>query len=144
MAKTVSNTTRRYPWFSSKSAKSSQLRKRKFSLSRRFELPAELLGGSLTLNHRRCGKPSCWCTDGQGHPHWVLTYSVLGEKVTLGVPHQLVDELEPLLARGKAYQEALTEIRAANAQLLHLWLKEQRKKKTSRPRRAKKRQRKRC
>ena len=78
------------------------------------------------MNHRRCGNPGCRCAAGEGHPQWVLTYSVDGKKATVGIPHELATELEPLLAQGQKYQQALAEIRAANAQLLHLWLKEQR------------------
>ncbi|MGO9272081.1 MAG: DUF6788 family protein [Terriglobia bacterium] len=55
-----------------KGAQASRLRQRKFELIRRFHLPDDLLPGSLSLSHLLCGKPTCHCAEGQGHPVWSL------------------------------------------------------------------------
>src|SRR2546425_2237921 len=51
-----------------------RLRQRKFALIRQFRLPDNLLPGSLSLTHTHCGKPTCHCAQGEGHPVWSLTF----------------------------------------------------------------------
>jgi len=58
-----------------KGPQASRLRQRKFELLRRFQLPDELLPASLSLSNTRCGKPTCPCASGPGHPAWSLTVS---------------------------------------------------------------------
>jgi hypothetical protein len=58
-----------------------RLRQRKRQLLSRLKVPPDALPGSLALTHRRCGKPSCHCADGQGHPLWSLTFMVQGKKL---------------------------------------------------------------
>jgi len=41
---------------------------------RQFQFPEDLLPGSLSLTHRRCGKPTCHCASGEGHPIWLLGF----------------------------------------------------------------------
>jgi hypothetical protein len=50
------------------------LRKRKFILTKRYGIPEDLLPGSLSLTHSRCGRKSCHCAKEQGHPVWLLTF----------------------------------------------------------------------
>ena len=112
--------------YAAKGAEASKLRQRKYSLSRRFEIPHDLLGGSLNQVARRCGKPTCRCASGEGHPMWTLTYSVDGERHVEFIPEELLLQVAPLTERGRAYRDAITEILAVNAQLLTLWRKQQR------------------
>jgi hypothetical protein len=42
-----------------KGPEAAPLRRRKFTRLRRFSFPEDLLPGSLSLTHRRCGKPTC-------------------------------------------------------------------------------------
>ena len=129
MAKSDGKRTYRRRVFSAKGIEASQLRRRRGVLSRRFGLPDDILGGSLVLSHRRCGKPSCWCADDDGHPQWTLTYSVEGSKRVESIPADLVDQLMPFVNEGKTYRDAVAEIRSINAQLLRLWRLEEREKK---------------
>jgi hypothetical protein len=103
----------------------SRLRQRKFQLLRRFQLPDELLPGSLSLSHTRCGKPTCHCASGQGHPAWSLTFMVQGKKRVERIPKEWVDEVRRRVEAGREFQEALKEVLAANAELLVLWRKQQ-------------------
>lgn len=137
MAKSDGKRTGRTGFFAAKGVQASQLRRRKYALARRLGLPADMLGGSLVLSDRRCGKPSCHCADGDGHPHWTLTYSVDGVKRVENVPADLVHQLMPFVEAGQTYRKAVAELRAINAQLLRLWRLEQRKKraKNKNPRR---------
>ena len=97
-----------------------RLRQRKFALMRRFQIPDDLLPGSLSLQYNRCGRPTCHCATGVGHPKWSLTYMAGGKKHVQYIPPHLVEEVRRAVEAGRAYQEAVREVLAANAQLLGL------------------------
>lgn len=106
----------------------SRLRQRKFELIRRFHIPDDLLPGSLSLSHLRCGKPTCHCAAGEGHPVWSLTFMVRGKKRVQHIPKGWVDEVRRRVEAGREFQDAVREVLAANAQLLVL-ARQQRKRK---------------
>jgi hypothetical protein len=98
-------------------------------LARQFGIPDHLLGGSLNAVRRKCGRPSCHCASGEGHSMWTLTYSVDGQKHVEFIPDAILPWISSLFEEGRAYRDAVNEIRAINAQLVTLWRKEQRQKK---------------
>jgi hypothetical protein len=104
-----------------------RLRQRKFQLLGRLQLPEDGLPGSLSLTHLRCGKPTCHCSQGQGHPVWSLTFMVKGKKRVQHIPKEWVQEVERRVAAGRQFQEAVREVLAANAQLLVLARKQEKK-----------------
>jgi hypothetical protein len=104
--------------FSAKGATASQLRCRKYELVRRFGLPENLLGGSLSKTHRRCGKANCHCAAGRGHPLWSVTSSHRGKRRVERVPRAWVEQLEQVALATQAYMEALREVMAINIELL--------------------------
>jgi len=110
---------------SPKGPRASRLRQRKFELLRRFQLPADLLPDSLSVSHTRCGKPTCHCASGPGHPAWSLTFMVQGKKRVERIPKEWVDEVRRRVEAGREFQDALKEVLAANAELLVLWRKQQ-------------------
>lgn len=115
-----------------KSAEASRLRQRKHQLAQRFHIPDHLLPGSLSEVHTRCGKPTCHCATGEGHPAWTLTFMMDGKKRVERIPREWVDEVRERVQAGRQFQEAVREVLAANAQLLTLerrQLREQRKRK---------------
>jgi hypothetical protein len=103
-----------------RSPQASRLRQRKFELVRRFHIPEDLLPGSLSLSHLRCGKPTCHCAQDQGHPVWSLTFMVQGKKHVQHIPKPWVDEVRKRVQAGREFQDAVREVLAANAQLLGL------------------------
>jgi len=104
-----------------KGLQAARLRQRKFALSRRFQIPTELLPGSLAQTARRCGKPTCHCATGAGHPIWYLTFMVAGAKRVERIPEAWVEEVRRRVEAGREFTQALAEVMAANAQLLALW-----------------------
>jgi len=107
-----------------------RLRQRRGALLRQLRRPAELttmLPGSLSLSHFRCGKPNCHCTQGEGHPAWSLTFMVQGTKRVLHVPADWVADIRQRVDAGRAFQDAVREVLAANAQLLMLARKQRRR-----------------
>ena len=116
-------------WYDAKGDSAARLRQRKYHLLRRLHLPADALPGSLALTHSRCGKPSCWCAAGEGHPSWSLTFMVDGKKRVERIPQEWVEQIRPLVEQGRAFKDAMAEVFAANAQLLALWRRQSMKKK---------------
>jgi len=99
----------------------SRLRQRKFALVQRFHLPDDLLPGSLSFSHLRCGKPTCHCAkDKLGHPVWSLTFMVHGQKHVQHIPKDWVEEVRRRVQAGREFQDAVREVLATNAQLLVL------------------------
>ena len=121
--------TCRMKWFKAKGPQAARLRHRKHELVRRYGIPEDSVGGSLALTHRRCGKPTCHCATGKGHPMWSLTFMVDGKKRVERIPDDWVEEIRPLVEQGREVKSAVGEVLAANAQLLALWRKQTTKKK---------------
>jgi hypothetical protein len=107
-----------------KGTEAALLRKCKFALLEALRLPPEALPGSLALTHRRCGKQSCHCAQGQGHPVWTLTFMLDGKKRVERIPEEWVEWVRGRVEEGRRFKEDAAQILAANAQLLVLWRKE--------------------
>ncbi len=107
-----------------KGAPAARLRQRKFALVRRFQLSGEfieaLLPGSLSETRRRCGKRTCHCAEGTGHPSWYLTFMVEGKKRVERIPAAWVEDVRRRVDAGREFKQAVAEVLAANAQLLVL------------------------
>ena len=108
------------PPLSPKGPLATSLRRRTQHLLDRVELPPTGLPGSLALSHSRCGKPSCHCADGQGHPVWSLTFMLDGQKHVERIPPDWVDSVRLQVEQARQFKEAVAEIFTANAQLLAL------------------------
>ena len=105
-----------------KGPQAARLRQRKLELLRRFPIPPDLLPGSLSLTHRRCGQPTCHCAkDKMGHPVSSLTFMAGGKKRVEHIPNEWVEEVQRLVEAGREFKQAVAEVFAANAQLLALW-----------------------
>src|SRR5712691_542276 len=97
-----------------------RLRRRARRLIARFRVPDDALPGSLSLSHRRCGKPSCHCADGDGHPLWTLTFMAGGKKRVETIPADWLDAIRPRVEAGRGFKEAAAELLLINAELLVL------------------------
>jgi len=107
-----------------KGTQAARLRQRKFTLLQRYRIPAvvvaDLLPGSLTQSERRCGKPTCHCATGAGHPSWYLAFMVEGTQRVVHIPAAWAADVQRRVAAGRAFKQAMAEVLAANAQLLGL------------------------
>jgi hypothetical protein len=110
-----------------KGFEAAKLRQRKFELLRRLKLPAEALPGSLALTHRRCGKSTCHCAQGKGHPVWLLSFRAQGKTHVEWIPVEWAEEVRARVEAGRAFKEAAHEVLVANAKLLALERKQRRK-----------------
>jgi hypothetical protein len=98
----------------------SRLRQRKFELLRHFAIPPDLLPGALTQSYTRCGNPHCHCASDKGHEAWTLTFMVKGKRHVERIPREWVQDVRRRVEAGRAFQDAVREVLAANAQLLVL------------------------
>lgn len=110
----------------------SRLRRRARRLLARFRLPPDALPGSLALSRRRCGKPSCHCADGDGHPLWTLTFMADGKKRVETIPADWADTIRPRVEAGRHFKQAAAELLLVNAELLVL-ARQQRPRRSRRP-----------
>ncbi len=117
---------------SPRGADASRLRRRARRLMARFQVPDDGLPGSLALSHRRCGKPSCHCASGDGHPLWTLTFMAGGKKRVETIPADWLDTIRPRVQAGRRFKEAAAELLLLNAELLVL-ARNQRPRPTRRP-----------
>ena len=101
-----------------KGPEAARLRQKKYELLRKFGFPEDLLPGSLVLTHRRCGKPTCHCASGEGHPIWFLGFMAHGKHRVERIPKDWVDDVRRRVDAGRAFQDALREVLTANAELL--------------------------
>ena len=124
MAKSARNKSIRNEFYGAKGQTSSRLRRRKYALTRRFNLTEHLLGGSLNLVHLKCGQSTFHCASNEGHPMWTLTYSVEGKRRVEFIPDKLVECIQPLVNEGKSFRNAVYELMNINAQLLTLYRKQ--------------------
>lgn len=111
----------------------SRIRRRTRLLLSRFHLPDDALPGSLALSHRRCGKPSCHCADGDGHPLWTLTFMAGGKKRVESIPADWINAVRPRVEAGRRFKETAAELLLLNAELLVL-ARNQRSRRAAAPR----------
>jgi hypothetical protein len=95
-------------------------RKRKFDQISRFHIPDDLLPGSFVRTVVKCGKPTCHCATGEGHPHWTLTFMSDGKRRVIHIPAAIVDDVRRRVEAGRIFQDAVRDVLTANAELLAL------------------------
>jgi hypothetical protein len=105
-----------------KGPQAARLRQRKFRALQRFSLPEDLLPGTLTQTHTRCGKPSCHCAgpDDPGHSAWTLTFMSDGKRRVERIPKEWVELVTQRVRDGREFQDAVREVLTANAELFVL------------------------
>ena len=104
-----------------KGKEAASLRQRKFGALSALTIPEDALPGSLSRNFRRCGKPTCHCAKGEGHPIWQLTFMLDGKKRVERIPEDWVADVQRRVDAGRQFKDAVNEVFTANARLLVLW-----------------------
>lgn len=114
-------------WKEPRTPRASRLRQRKFEVIRHLPQLVDQLPGTLTLSYTRCGKSTCRCARGEGHPAWSLTYMLHGERHSDRIPAEWAEEVQRRVCAGREFQDAVREVLAANAQLLQLARQQEKK-----------------
>jgi uncharacterized protein YjiS (DUF1127 family) len=79
-----------------------------------------LLPGSLYTLRRRCGKPTCHCSDGELHASIVLSYRGQGRPRNISPPPESLAEVRQLTDAYRRFRQARTQLRRLQKQLLSL------------------------
>ena len=103
------------------SGEAARLRQRKFTRLRQFPFPEYLSPGSLPLTHRRCGKPTCYCASGEGHPIRFLTFMPQGKHRVERIPDQWVDDVRRRVHAGRAFLLSYPGIKLGGPRHSHLF-----------------------
>jgi hypothetical protein len=91
----------------------------------------EVLRGSVIVRSLRCGKPSCHCAEGEGHPATYLSVTLAGGRTEqISLPAALVPVAERGVAHYHAWWAAIEQLSAINRDLIR-----QRRQQPSRPHR---------
>jgi len=107
-----------------KGPEAARWRQRKFACSATL-YPKIYCQAASHPTHRRCGKPTCHCASGEGHPIWFLTFMSVGKRRVERVPKEWVDDVRQRVEAGRRFQDALREFLTADAELLVLLRKQQ-------------------
>jgi hypothetical protein len=79
-----------------------------------------LLPGSLYTLRRRCGKPTCHCTQGELHASTVLSYRGQGRPQNITPPAEKLAEVRKLTDAYRRFRQARTQLLRLQKQLLSL------------------------
>ena len=91
----------------------------------------EVLRGSVLVRSLRCGKPSCHCAEGEGHPATYLSVTLAGGRTEqISLPAALIPVAERGVAHYHAWWAAIEQLSAINRDLIR-----QRRQQPSRPHR---------
>jgi len=81
----------------------------------------EVLRGSFLQREIRCGKPTCRCAKGAGHPILYLTVTFPGGRTQqVTVPRDLARTVQLWIRNYRRWWEAIEEVSAINRRLLQL------------------------
>jgi uncharacterized protein DUF6788 len=103
-----------------KGPQAARWRQRTFHTLERFDIPGDILPGSLTMSPTRCGNPTCHCARGSGHEAWILTFASEGKHRVERIPREWVEDVRQRVEAGREFQKAVREVMTANAELLIL------------------------
>ena len=78
-----------------------------------------MIKGSVVVQRRRCGAPTCRCSDGeQLHESTVLTYSINGRGKTLMLAPDQIEAARTAVARYRGAQAKLDEQASAGLEAM--------------------------
>lgn len=81
----------------------------------------EVLRGSCLQREIRCGKPTCRCAKGPGHPIVYVTVTFPGGRTQqVTVPHNLARTVRLWIGNYRRWWQAIEEVSAINRRLLQL------------------------
>jgi hypothetical protein len=85
--------------------------------------PPRLVRGSLVTLRRKCGKPSCRCSDGeQLHENPALSFSEQGRTRIVALRQEDLAAVEAALGRYRAARDQLDQDAVAGIEALRVWV----------------------
>jgi hypothetical protein len=77
----------------------------------------KMVQGSRYEMHRRCGKPNCRCTRGEGHVSWYLSRAVKGRTKLIYIGGSVPARLSDRVRRYQRYQKTVAKIRRLDSEI---------------------------
>jgi hypothetical protein len=91
-------------------------RGKKDRLLRQLAECEHLIKGSLTVNRRRCGTPTCRCSRGELHESLAITYKREGRSVLVHVPDHLRQQAQQAVEDYHRIKDLTDEISQMNVE----------------------------
>ena len=79
-----------------------------------------MVRGTFGQVYRRCGKPTCWCAEGEGHLSNRITWTEDGKSRTKAIPAEDIAWIKSMTRNYKAFRKARQNIRELAARLSNL------------------------
>jgi hypothetical protein len=106
--------------------KSDATLRRRTALVRSLPPLEEIVRGSLFLRRRRCGKPSCHCAAGEGHPTFYLAVTLAsGKTEQISLPRDLIPVARQWVRNYRRVCKTLETVSAVNRR----WIRKERRRK---------------
>ena len=99
-----------------------QLKSKRDAIAKQFATIGEFRPGSLSLNKRRCGKPSCHCAneDDAGHPAWLLSRKLKGRSDNRHIPKYALDATQKQVEQYNRFMDLVRQFAEINDEICEL------------------------
>ena len=94
-----------------------RLQKQRSDLVTQLLQTKQMIRGSFNKTLRSCGKPNCWCADGNGHPSFRITWTDKGKPKTKVIPSEDVIWIETMTTNFRVYRKTRQQLRVLDKQL---------------------------
>lgn len=88
-----------------------KLQKEKVALVEELLKAPPMLRGTFGVAYRKCGKPTCWCAAGTGHPYSRITWSEGARSRTKNIPSQDTDWAKKLTENYRRFRKIRRTLR---------------------------------
>ena len=88
-----------------------KLQKKKVAFVEELLEASPMLRGTFGVAYRKCGKPTCWCALGKGHPYSRITWSEGARSRTKTIPPQDTDWAQKLTGNYRLFRKTRKTLR---------------------------------
>jgi len=101
-------------------------------MAKQFATIGEFRPGSLSVNKRRCGKPTCRCAedDDAAHPAWLLSRKLKGRSNNRHIPKYALETTRKQLEQYNRFMDLVRQFTEINDEICELDMNSLRGKKT--------------
>ena len=98
-----------------------KLQKEKAAFVEELLKTSPMLRGTFGVAYRKCGKPTCWCAAGKGHPYSRITWSEGARSRTKNIPSQDTDWAQKLTENYRRFRKTRRTLRELEQDLKELF-----------------------
>ncbi len=93
------------------------LEKKRQLLIEKIITTQEMIRGSFGTIYRKCGKPNCWCSQGNGHPATRITWTEKAKSKTKVIPKQDIIWIKSMTKNYRKFRKIRQEMRILEKEL---------------------------